>query len=1667
MRNILLLFLSLCIGINLQVKAQRLQQSEFRTEATQLPEVVNNGKAKWFPPVFGQVGGSCGASSRIGYMMTYEWNAVHLTDASLLENQLPPHFQYPFSYSGLNKEGMAIQVGYPDGKHFGGGNVSSIYGFSEHTSDSFAWMQGYDNWYNTMLHRLKGTANLKESSLTESGAEAIKRWLFNHNGLEGYPTVTDENGTHIVGGVAGLGCGISSSELAEIPATAINTEAGVVGMHYIKHWNLGGYDHAITMVGYDDRIEFDLDADGVFGEASNEFGMNEKGAWICVNSWGKGYGDGGFFYVPYPLAGGLSEEVKYTPAGSTEELTAYRPKNGKGWTPEIYYINPSYKPERTLKLEMTYSKRSEISVQIGASQDLTATEPMYQEVFPYIHYRGDGNPDEDDQGVKQYIDAETPLLGRWADNKMHHEPMELGIDLSRVAKKLDTSKPIKYFLIIESKETANGVGEVKSASVIDYKFNSFGVETPIAEQNVSIKTQGAKTILTVVVGGEALNSPANLSLQNNELTWSAPMGTAYEPVKYFVYNKDNKIGETTETSYNLTDNSGVYSVKAVYHLGENDFVSKASNKVSSVYLTQAEALDNDVMDFSNGGFRIPNVTEQSHKQFTMEFWLKPKSKKNWNQQIGKGWNQFLFHYNGDGSLSLGWNGDNRINTAPNTLEVGQWQHIAVVIDDNKLMLYINGALINSLVSQNRSGLPKISDGFEVGYAQDGNNAINGLMDEFRFWSSARSQEELIQNMKRPIIQPAKLDDLLAYYKMDTIEVDGETLLKDWAKGNNAPFIGNSNTRTQINDTSQTFAWDNSSEISASIKLEDKIYANVPTALSFKSSLDIRSVLWSSSAINPNNVSVQEPTLRFTQVGEQTLTLTLTDIAGVEKTITKQVTVLPEPVVSADFKLTKTAIKGADRISFHALNKAPACTYKWTILPDANTQLTNTRSASANFNTIGTKTITLTVTSPDGTEYSQTKQIEVQLAKPEADFKLDRNVILKGESVQFTDLSKYQPDSWYWTASSKTAYLRSREQNPSFTFDKAGVYKVLFIPSNSEGDDPIERERVVIVCGADSQNGLSFASRNSTDYQTLTSSAVAGISNDFTLDYWFKPTALRAKANGIYGSNDSFTITSDTNGELTLKVDDHLYRSGANYYVLNEWHHYAIIKNGAKLSFYRDAELFSEMDITDTNLSDKLNSIRLGGSAQMDGVFDEFRLWSSSLAQNDLKKYSVEPIEGVELQKARDEKGLKLYYQFNQGSGLDVLDSSGNNNTGTRANAGPDGDAWRPSKGVFALDFSTVEVEAKPVGDLLSKETYAVSDYSDEEMNTEKYPVDYVLDGKAEAQYGWHSRWSSNSANYPHSVTIVRANVDEILGLKLVATRANNYKAGLVTIEQSEDAEYWSLIDKDYPLKAVNEQMLYFSKPVLAPYIRLTFTKGLEDSKFLFINELSFYGSAQEATKYLVPLKFVSCSSETADKGENVCDENSDSKWISESGMPQSLVLKNETKSKISMLSFEQSDNRSVSAGRINVLISNDGENFSEAIANLHLPYHEVGTVKLPKVISAQYIKLDFVMNQMFDGEHLEINEIQAFSNERVDYTPTSVAKLEGQSLKCYPNPSTDYVILEGASAGQTVRLYDMSGVLIKAVELKSSRPLKLDLSTLPKGWYLIRLANKSFKLRVR
>ena len=319
--------------------ADYVARRKARKVKAQLPPFVYNGQDKYFPPIFNQDGGSCGSAAGVGYQFTHEINSYRDADASLPENQYPSHFTWLMAYQTSTTEGMAKAIGIPNVPTYGGRTYSRLFGAQTHDDPDYGWMQGYDKWYSAMWNRSAYDFNLAPTN-TPEGRQELKEWLYNHSGDE----------TMHGGGVAGIGVAAYGT-WAAIPSSAANKAAGVVGMKYVKKWG-DTFNHALTVCGYDDRIEFDLDGDGIVGETEED----EVGAWIIANSWGDGWENKGFIYCPY----------KYSYAVDNDTWT---------WTPGAYVIRQDYRPLRTIKLLMDYDHRSELLLSAGVAENINAVKP--------------------------------------------------------------------------------------------------------------------------------------------------------------------------------------------------------------------------------------------------------------------------------------------------------------------------------------------------------------------------------------------------------------------------------------------------------------------------------------------------------------------------------------------------------------------------------------------------------------------------------------------------------------------------------------------------------------------------------------------------------------------------------------------------------------------------------------------------------------------------------------------------------------------------------------------------------------------------------------------------------------------------------------------------------------------------------------------------------------------------------------------------------------------------------------------------------------------------------------------------------------------------------------------------------------------------------------------
>ena len=1219
---------------------QKAQRADGVTRS-QRPAYVNNAEQKFFPTIFNQDGGSCGSASRICYMFTYELNAYRNLDGKKNENTYPSHFVWLLTNGNSGKDEFVTSIGVPSSTTYGGRTYSTLFGNQDCANNDFGWMQGYDKWFEAMHNRMLAPSNFPVSVGTEEGREAVKNWLWNHNGDTSFQA----------GGICGIGVASADGNYdARIPNTSANSAAGVVNKKYVKAWG-PQVDHALTIVGYDDRIEFDLDGNGVAGEKSKD----EVGAWIIANSWDTWWGNSGFIYCPYAY-GGASFNTNGTFAQNW-------------WEPEIYKVRKDYRPLRTIKLEMDYSRRSEIKLSAGISSDINATAPERSIDFEHFKYAGDGNYGNTNPA------PEVPMLGRWADGRLHTEPMEFGYDLTDLTSGYDRSMPLKYFFIVETRSWGKGSGKIHNASIIDYEFNRDGQETPFDIGNgVEIKSAGNKTIISVVVYGEDYYAPQNLSLNQRRLTWTQPMRSSHSIAKYRIYRNNEQIAEISGTSqaYTLPSSvelSGTFSISAVYEDG-------AESQKASAQAPVAEDSENKTINLRNSGFRIPNVFNQKYEEFTMEFYIKPNSLKDWNQSAGPGWGKFMMHANANGAFTVGWDTNNRTFTDAGTLKVGTWTHVAIVVKGRTMVVYINGVRKKSFSATSSTYSGVGGWGNLVFSANGEGNAQDASYDEIRIWNRVRTANEIKGSMNAQFSGSMLPYGLIAYYKGDVFSENGSTMLREYINGNHATLL---NYNYSVEQSSKSLG-KTSATLSANINaVTGEVRAGIPVKLSATYSDAATRIVWNIPDAGINNVAVASPTVIFTSAGEKSVSITAEDANGNTVSETMQLTVKEEADADARFKASKSPVILGEKVSFIVENPQFGYLYEWSI-PGAEEETAQGLRVNAIYNEPGTHIVTLKVTSISGTKSATSKiYIDVLDSAPQAAFEISPAIIMKGETTYLTDMSKYNPSSWEWTVESPGKRFIINGQHSRLTPKNSGVYKVTLNVSNSLGSNSITRERALIVCNADSRNGLNFSGRDNAKVTANIYNAPASASA-MTIEWWMRPEELVDNCLALGDSNSTLLLTTKENGTMTLAVNG--YTTGeslSGFVIAKEWHHYAAVLTGGYVYFYRDGAYYSSRYVSYNAAVNSLSRFAIGSdNARMNGQIDELRVWTKAIKDDELLAVCNAPLENPSSQ-----EGLLLYYDFNQ-SGGNVIDRSGNGCDGVRSGFGPDGDAWGLSKGVFCL-----------------------------------------------------------------------------------------------------------------------------------------------------------------------------------------------------------------------------------------------------------------------------------------------------------------------------------------------------------------------------------------------
>ena len=351
-----------------------------KAEGVTLPVAVDNSKSKYFPPVINQDGGSCAQASSIGYVFTYEVNRLLNRDASASADN---RFAYKFSWNMLNDgedQGGFAEQGFYLAQRYG---MMTEADYGESGLYQFRWASGYDKYLKAMRYRVKDILSFDAADLT-----SLKRWLYD---------AADGSSTGGLLTFSSQSSGWTINDRYDGPSRT--------GYHsLLTHLATSGA-HAMTIVGYDDLVEF-----------TDPNGVTQKGAFIVANTWGTFSHDHGRFYLPY----WFFTSHQHTDLVLSSKMQAVRVT--------------TYEPKVVFKIRLKYSSRNDLSFGTDFRNDgNTTSTPLYTYAQAFFNAGGD-----------------YPMQGQYLGDEIDGDVFFLAVKKAAIGKTV-------------------GDGTVEAVSLIDYR----------------------------------------------------------------------------------------------------------------------------------------------------------------------------------------------------------------------------------------------------------------------------------------------------------------------------------------------------------------------------------------------------------------------------------------------------------------------------------------------------------------------------------------------------------------------------------------------------------------------------------------------------------------------------------------------------------------------------------------------------------------------------------------------------------------------------------------------------------------------------------------------------------------------------------------------------------------------------------------------------------------------------------------------------------------------------------------------------------------------------------------------------------------------------------------------------------------------------------------------
>jgi gliding motility-associated-like protein len=714
-------------------------------------------------------------------------------------------------------------------------------------------------------------------------------------------------------------------------------------------------------------------------------------------------------------------------------------------------------------------------------------------------------------------------------------------------------------------------------------------------------------------------------------------------------------------------------------------------------------------DFVDVNSRIfPNNTVSN---FTIETWIKPSASDIVAGTPGStSWFGFLGAQNSQrnpsmwitnsGALHASWWDNGYAGTpvnasTPSSLVADRWTHVALVKDGTTMRIYANGIQINSASCSATITVP--NNNYWLGKVD---NQFNGSLDEVRFWSTARSQSDILATMNTELTGTET--GLLAYFDFN----------QGVAGGNNTSITTVTNkANSALNGTLTNFTRSGTSSnfVGSTISSFDitgpaTICANTTAQYSHL----ISGGTWSVS--NGANATVSASGL-LTSAANENITLSYTyTINGCSVTATRSIA-----INSPAAPVTTTTINYCIGGTTTALSATAVTgnTIQWYTVATGGTASTTAPTPSAS--TAGA-TIYYVSQKNNTTNCESSRTAITVTVNAIPTITGIQSITLGGATLQLTGSGTAATTNPWVSSATGIATISNTGE---VTAVAGGTTSITYTASSGCS---ISQTLRVIDCDQPYNNSLSFDGID--DYVVLDN---VGTNTNFqftntssySIEAWVKRNAnttnssiILSKQNGGVAGNYSLGLSSTGVPYLSREAAPWVVNATSSI-PINEWHHIAGVFDGSTLKIYIDGLLNNSIAASGNITPSSVTAIKVAIGAMytynsptnfFNGSIDEARVWNVARTASQISQNFSSSLQG-------NETGLVAYYDFNHGIAggnnasintvINAVNSASNGNLSNFAKTG--------TASNFVNSVSTIEIKGSSTicGNATSQYTHLI------------------------------------------------------------------------------------------------------------------------------------------------------------------------------------------------------------------------------------------------------------------------------------------------------------------------------------------------------------------------